>query len=360
MIPREGGRGRGLVAFRNMAKNQIAVQLPKSMAFQLAPVSKALEESAEMLLEPKHENVAPWFQVWWESLPTKADFLWRRQPFPADKLELLQDGALASNLTKALDYTRKYFQKAMTVKGTFEDFAEAAALVNAYAFSFHDDQGLDVVRTMLPLIDLANHAEAGEATLAVMQGADLNFYAYTTRDVAAGEELTLPYPHPASRPDQALFHYGFLPGGVHAELAAEPKLAALDLPGGSLHEAPTFSEEDYLPLGRLQTQAELDRLKALLAAFPTSEAEDARLLGGALEDPHERLFVAFRLQRKRALAAAAARLEIALQEDAALAELEALEGSGEEAAELEALIMEEAPILAQGGEDGAAESMDEL
>ena len=34
----------------------------------------------------------------------------------------------AGNLTKALDYTRKFFQKAMTVKGTFEDFAEATAL----------------------------------------------------------------------------------------------------------------------------------------------------------------------------------------------------------------------------------------
>jgi hypothetical protein len=34
----------------------------------------------------------------------------------------------ASNLTKALDYTRKYFKQAMTVKGTFEDFAEATAL----------------------------------------------------------------------------------------------------------------------------------------------------------------------------------------------------------------------------------------
>ena len=52
--------------------------------------------------------------------------------------------------------------------------------------------------------------------------------------------------------------------------------------------------------------------------------------GQALEDAHERLFVAFRLQRKRALAAAVARLEVALQEDAALAELEALEGAGEE------------------------------
>ena len=93
-------------------------------------------------------------------------------------------------------------------------------------------------------------AAAGDATLALIQGQDMNFYAYTTRDVAAGEELTLAYPLPAARPDHALFHYGFLPGGVQAEPAAEPKLAALDLPGGSLHDAPTFSEEDYRALLR--------------------------------------------------------------------------------------------------------------
>ena len=91
--------------------------------------------------------------------------------------------------------------------------------------------------------DAAGHgAAAGEATLAVMQGSDMNFYAYTTREVEAGEELTLPSPHPAARPDQALFHYGFLQGGVGA---AEPKLAALDLPDGTLHNTPIFSEEDY-------------------------------------------------------------------------------------------------------------------
>ena len=37
------GRGRGLVAFRPMKKNTIAVKLPRTMAFQLAPVTKALE-----------------------------------------------------------------------------------------------------------------------------------------------------------------------------------------------------------------------------------------------------------------------------------------------------------------------------
>lgn len=36
-----------------------------------------------------------------------------------------------------------------------------AAQVNAYGFTFHDDQGENIMRTMLPLIDLANHAEAG-------------------------------------------------------------------------------------------------------------------------------------------------------------------------------------------------------
>ena len=101
---------------------------------------------------------------------------------------------------------------------------------------------------------LARGAAAGDATLALIQGQDMNFYAYTTRDVAAGEELTLAYPLPAARPDHALFHYGFLPGGVQAELSAEPKLAALDLPGGSLHDMPTFSEEDYRALLRLGRQ----------------------------------------------------------------------------------------------------------
>ena len=40
------GKGRGLVAFRDMAKNQVAVQLPHTMAFQLAPVGKAVEVRA--------------------------------------------------------------------------------------------------------------------------------------------------------------------------------------------------------------------------------------------------------------------------------------------------------------------------
>ncbi len=52
------------------------------------------QESAELLLEPKHENIAPWFQIYWDSLPARDEFLWRRQPFPTDKLALLQDEAL--------------------------------------------------------------------------------------------------------------------------------------------------------------------------------------------------------------------------------------------------------------------------
>lgn len=74
------------------------------IADRLAPRSRrkkgcrAAQESAELLLEPKHENVAPWFQIWWDALPTKADFLWRRQPFPTDKLALLQDEALVHAL----------------------------------------------------------------------------------------------------------------------------------------------------------------------------------------------------------------------------------------------------------------------
>ena len=62
-----------------------------------------------MLLEPKHENIAPWFQIYWDSLPTRDEFLWRRQPFPADKLALLQDEALVGpRLFSARPSTRSH------------------------------------------------------------------------------------------------------------------------------------------------------------------------------------------------------------------------------------------------------------
>ena len=81
-----------------------------------------------------------------------------------------------------------------------------------------------------------------------------------------------------------------------------------------------------------------------------------------LECPLERLFVAFRLQRKRALAAVAARLAVALEEDAALDELETLEGieTLEEMATLEAV--DEAGGGGAPGlnEEGGAEFSDEL
>ncbi len=68
----------------------------------------------------------------------------------------------------------------------------------------------------------------------------------------------------------------------------------------------------------------------------------------------------YRLQRKRALGAAAARLAAALEEDAALAELENLEALEE----LETLEAEEggAGSAAPGldGEDAGAEPSDEL
>ncbi len=79
-----------------------------------------------------------------------------------------------------------------------------------------------------------------------------------------------------------------------------------------------------------------------------------------LDCPLERLFVEYRLQRKRALGAAATRLAAALEEDAALAELENLE----ELEALEGLEAEEGgagdTALGPDSEDAGAEPSDEL
>ncbi len=124
----------------------------------------------------------------------------------------------------------------------------------------------------------------GEATMALIQASDMDFYAYATRDLEPGEELTLPYGRPAGRPDHALFHYGFLPGGAGAA-GAPPPLAALDLPGGGLHDTPTFSEEDHRAPAPAAPALAPGRISRALSACPCRSCAGAasalHLLGGS-------------------------------------------------------------------------------
>jgi len=120
--------------------------------------------------------------------------------------------------------------------------------------------------------------------MALIQASDMDFYAYATRDLEPGEELTLPYGRPAGRPDHALFHYGFLPGGAGAA-GAPPPLAALDLPGGGLHDTPTFSEEDHRAPAPAAPALAPGRISRALSACPCRSCAGAasalHLLGGS-------------------------------------------------------------------------------
>jgi hypothetical protein len=59
--------------------------------------------------------------------------------------------------------------------------------VASYAFLFPDEEGV-AKRMMLPVLDMINHADGGDVNLEIMQADNGDFYAYTLRDVAKGEE----------------------------------------------------------------------------------------------------------------------------------------------------------------------------
>jgi len=61
--------------------------------------------------------------------------------------------------------------------------------VASYAFLFPNEQGV-AKRMLLPLLDLVNHADGREANMEIMQADNGDFYAYTLRDIARGEEVS--------------------------------------------------------------------------------------------------------------------------------------------------------------------------
>ncbi|EIE23279.1 hypothetical protein COCSUDRAFT_53559 [Coccomyxa subellipsoidea C-169] len=159
---------------------------------------------------------------------------------------------------------------------------------------------------MLPLMDLINHGNAGEANLKLFRDDKGDYIAYATRDIKKGEELLHTYNSGCERNDHSLFHYGFV------QDLPEPRLCAQDLPDGNLYDDSSHSEADYDAGGSLVSEDEVQRLSAILAAFPSTEAEDDRLLQGGswldrllgrkpVTDEVERLFVQYRALRKKTL-----------------------------------------------------------
>lgn len=60
--------------------------------------------------------------------------------------------------------------------------------VASYAFLFPNEQGV-AKRMLLPLLDMVNHADGRDANMEIMQADSGDFYAYTLRDIAKGEEV---------------------------------------------------------------------------------------------------------------------------------------------------------------------------
>ena len=63
--------------------------------------------------------------------------------------------------------------------------------VASYAFTFPNEEGVPT-RMLLPLLDMLNHGNEGTANVQIIEAENGDIYAYTLRDVKAGEEVSLP------------------------------------------------------------------------------------------------------------------------------------------------------------------------
>jgi len=60
--------------------------------------------------------------------------------------------------------------------------------VASYAFMFPNQEGIPH-RMLLPLLDILNHGNEQTANVQIMEAENGDIYAYTLRDVKAGEEV---------------------------------------------------------------------------------------------------------------------------------------------------------------------------
>eukprot|EP00887_Chlorella_sp_A99_P005746 scaffold1.g5746.t1 len=226
-------------------------------------------------------------------------------------------------------------------------FQHWASLLGCRYFGFYRDGDMHVSHHLVPVVDMINHSDEPNA---VRLDNSTHVLQKATRSILEGEQIFNNYqPGVIHRPDQSLYIYGFVAGGV------APLLAAVDLPFYKPDAPFEKTPEDDVFYGDealgYATPEEHDRLKGLLAeaeAKATLLADEDALAADAFDDWRLRTIVQYRAARKRALRRVIAKLAERLgidEEDAEeqLAELDL--GRGAEG---------------EGGEGGAPSGRDEL
>ncbi|CAL8469162.1 g8703 [Coccomyxa elongata] len=308
---------RGTVAARDVEEGEILAAVPYNCSFELLPGKWGLTgpELAIHLLRRRFEDPTWWshMQPYAASLPDKSQMYNRHMLLPAH-LSLLQDARLEASVRAVLQNVDDVYTGADSVESsnrytslahlpgsatvTRDGLAYLAALMDSYSFNFPND-GDDILRVQLvPLLDLINHGDDTNIALSRDQGSS-SYVATALRPIKRGEEVVYQYSWILERNDKALLQYFFV------QERNPPLLCLLDLPEhGSFWDTPGRLDDDalYGPGGPLCTEGEVERLNNILVSFPTTEDDDAALLGSEnLTDWRERVIVKFRMLRKRAL-----------------------------------------------------------
>lgn len=275
-----GGIPRGIKALRPLKAEEVAVQVPVKEAMNLGTTSTAAE-AAVVLLREKYRKRRRRFDNYLKDLPedivniytcTAEDLKY----LPTDELKILAETRI--NWTQHVFRTRARPALFGGKQIEEEEFRWATAVVASRTLSIAAPNG-DVVKYLIPFLDMANHDERSKHK--VVLAADGNEFRLVCGEaVPSGEEIRINYGSLAM--DEAAMYYGFIPD------TAKKRLCAVDAFGWTQDEQPPFGRP-ALPTDRSFSD-ELDRLEArLLAArneyrpvLPTDTMSQAATLFGTL------------------------------------------------------------------------------
>lgn len=251
-----GGVPRGIKALRPLEAGEVAVQVPVKEAMNLGTTSTAAE-AAVVLLREKYRKKRRRFDNYLKDLPedivniytcTAEDLKY----LPTDELKILAETRI--NWTQHVFRTRARPALFGGKQIDEEEFRWATAVVASRTLSIAAPNG-DVVKYLIPFLDMANHDERSRHK--VVLAADGNeFRLICGEAVPSGEEIRINYGSLAM--DEAAMYYGFIPD------TAKERLCAVDAFGWTPDEQPPFGRAT-LPTNR-SFSAELDRLEARLLA----------------------------------------------------------------------------------------------